>query len=126
MELMLKICAIALVGVIACAVISRTLPEMSIAATLATQFAVIFVASGTIGSVIKFIYALAEKGGISDALILPLMKTVGISIVTKLACDMCRDSGVSAVASYIELCGGAVAISFSIPLMMSVIEQITA
>ncbi len=123
MESLLKVCAIALVGACAVSGLRKSLPEMSVAATLATLVALVFTAAGVIGTVIKFVYELAGSAGISDELIRPLIKTVGVSIVTKLACDVCRESGIISAASYIELVGGAVAISFSVPLMMSVLGQ---
>lgn len=125
MDSLIKVCVIAGIGVFAVSGIRRSLPEMSHAAMLATLLALVFVAAGTIGTVIAFIYELADNAGIGDDLIRPLIKCLGVSIVTKLACDVCRDGGISSAASYIELVGGAVAISIAAPLMMTVLGQIT-
>ena len=125
MEVLLKVCALALIGVFSVGALRRTMPEMSVAATVATQLVLIFAASGIIGNVIEFIYDMTSRVGVSDELISPLIKTVGVSIVAKISCDMCRENGLISAASYIEIVGGAVAISFSMPLMLSVLSQIT-
>ena len=124
MEILLKVCALATLGILTVTGLRKSFPEMSAVATLATMLALAAVAAGTVGRCVMFIYELAENAGIKEELINPLMKCVGVSVVTKIGGDMCRDSGVSSVATYIELVGGATAISFSIPLMMSVIHQI--
>ena len=125
METLLKVCALSLAGMFTVNIIKRTLPEMSAAATLALITGLVAVAAGTVGKCVMFIYELAENAGISGELVTPLIKCVGVSILTKIGGDMCRDNGMSAVASYIELVGGAVAISIAMPLMLTVLKQIT-
>lgn len=125
MDVLLKVCVIALVGVLAVTALRRSVPEMSVAATAALILVMIFVASGVLGAVIEFIYELAGNAGIDDELLRPLIKCVGVSIVTRLGCDVCRDGGISSAASYIELVGGAVAVMIAAPLMLTVLRQIT-
>ncbi len=124
MEELIRVCAIALVGVIAVAILRKSVPEMSIVLTLALISAMVFVASGVLVSVIKFIYELAGGAGIDRELLSPLLRCVGISIVSRMGCDVCRDAGVSAAASYIELVGGAASIMCASPLMVAVLRQI--
>ncbi len=123
METLLKVCALSLVGMLTVNMLKRTLPEMSAAATLALLLGLVAVAAGAVGKCVMLIYELAEGAGISESLMTPLMKCVGVSIVSKIGGDLCRDSGMSAVASYIELVGGAVAIAISMPLMLTVLKM---
>ena len=39
---------------------------------------------------------------ISSTLFLPLLKTAGIAVVTRIGADLCRDAGESAVASAVD------------------------
>ena len=123
MEILFKVCALSLVGIFTVSGLRRSLPEMSVAATLALLLGLVAVAAGAVGKCVLFIYELAENAGISQSLVTPLMKCVGVSVVAKIGSDMCRDSGMSAVASYIELVGGAVAMGISMPLMMTVLQR---
>ena len=122
METLLKVCALSLVGIFTVNGLKRTLPEMSAAATLALLLGLVAVAAGAVGKCVMLISELAEGAGISESLMTPLLKCVGVSIVSKIGGDLCRDSGMSAVASYIELVGGAVAIVISMPLMFTVLK----
>ena len=126
MEVVIKVSALAVLGAIIIVSLRRTLPEMSIIVSVSLVAVLVFGAAGAIGKVISLIYELAEWANIERELVEPLVKTLGISIVARLSSDMCRESGVVAVASYIELLGGAVAISFSIPLMFGLLGQIAA
>ena len=126
MELLLKLCAIAGVGAVMVPLLRKTVPEMSVVATVATLLALVFVATGAIGAVVAFIYELSQKAGIREELLRPLVKCVGISIVARLACDICREAGIAAAATYIELVGGAVAVLIVAPLMMTLLGQITS
>ncbi|MBQ2839986.1 MAG: hypothetical protein IJE70_01415 [Oscillospiraceae bacterium] len=125
MEIVLKVCAIAVVGALSVTVLKRSLSEMAVAATVTTLIVIVLTSAGLIGTVIKLVYELAGRAGISSELLQPLIKCVGISIVTKLGCDVCRDGGVSSAATYIEFVGGAAAIVIAAPLMMTVLDMIT-
>ena len=125
MDIVFKISAIAVIGVLAATVLRHSVPEMSIAVTLAVQFAMAATAIGVLAIILDFLKELSAMAGISQELLAPLLKTMGVSIVTKIACDTCKDGGAAALASYIELVGGAVAVSFSIPLMLSVLRLIS-
>ncbi len=124
MDIVIKVSAMAVIGVLSAAILRRSVPEMSIVVTLSAQLAMVAVVAGVVGVVIGFLRELSEIAGISDELLSPLLKTIGVSIATKLACDTCKDGGCGALASYVELVGGAVAVSFSIPLMLSVLRLI--
>lgn len=125
MEVLLKVFAVAFFGVLISGVLRKTLPEMSSVLSVVIILAMVFVASGVLGAVIKFIYELADRAGIESELLRPLIKCVGISIVTRIGCDVCRDGGVSSAASYIELVGGAAAVLVAAPLMMTLLSAIS-
>lgn len=126
MEILIKIAAIGGIGLFCAGMLKKTSPEMSLAAAIITQIVLAGAGAGLIRTVFSFIRTLAERAEISDELLIPLFKTVGISIITKISCDVCRDGGISAYATYIELCGGALAVSFAIPLIMTVLSLITS
>lgn len=125
MEIIIKVCAIAIFGSIAVLTVRRILPEMALSVSIILLVFVFLFALGAIERVISFIFVLSENAGLDKELTTPLVKVLGISIVTKLATDICREAGVLAVASCIELLGGCIAIVLAFPLMMSLLSQIT-
>jgi stage III sporulation protein AD len=78
-----------------------------------------------IKSVADFISYLAELAGMSDEILSPVLKTIGIGIVTKLCSQVCRDAGEGAIATLTDFAGTAAALFVSIPLMKAVIEMVT-
>ena len=76
------------------------------------------------GEIWNFLWDLTERTGVPQAVFSPLMKTVGIAIVTKIGSDLCRDAGESALASLVETAGAICAILAALPLLQSVIELV--
>lgn len=123
MELILKVCAVVAVGSIAVLLLKRTLPEMSQTAELTLLIVLVASTAGVLGRVIEVIFELGNISGLSREFILPLVKAVGISIVTKLSCDVCREGGMLSAATYVEILGGAVAVSLSAPLIFGLLGK---
>lgn len=72
----------------------------------------------TIRDVLKEVAALAE---LSPEILSPMLRTVGLAVVTKLASSLCRDAGESGVASFLEVAGGAAAVMTALPLLKMVL-----
>jgi len=53
-----------------------------------------------------------------------LIKASGISLLITLSADLCRDFGEESTAGKLELCGKAVILSLSLPLMTKIMEYI--
>ena len=123
MEELLKLCSISFVGVTVVSLLKKNLPEMSVVASVSVLLAVSAFSYGILQQFFDFMTDIASRVHISEALFLPLIKTTGISIISKIACDMCREGGLISVASYIEMISGAIAISFSFPLIERLLSQ---
>ena len=55
---------------------------------------------------------------------LPLLETMGLALVTKLAASLCRDAGEGGVASFVEVAGAAAAVLVSLPLLKMVLQLV--
>ena len=55
----------------------------------------------------------------------PVLKCVGIGVVTRLSADICRDAGQSAASSAVELCGAACALVTAMPLIRTLLQMIS-
>jgi stage III sporulation protein AD len=73
---------------------------------------------GTIGDLIEVVSLHAAYGA-------ALLKALAICYITQLACDTCRDSGETAIASKIEMAGKLAIILVSLPLFTSVVQTVT-
>ena len=66
----------------------------------------------------------AEMGGVSPAVLLPVIKSVGIGICSRVAADLCKDSGQGAMAQCVELAGTVCALYTALPLMESLLDML--
>ena len=58
-----------------------------------------------------------REAGIGAALTLPVLKSLGITVVGRSSAELCRDAGQSAAASALETCTAAAALYAAIPLV---------
>ena len=54
----------------------------------------------------------------------PLIKCVGVGLITRLGAGFCRDASQGAAASALELLGTVCALAIAMPLLMSVLKTI--
>ena len=52
-----------------------------------------------------------------------LLKSLGICLITQIACDTCRDIGETAIASRLETAGKAAMLLLILPMFLGLLEQ---
>lgn len=124
MTILIKIAAIAVTGTVLSLVIKKNSPEMSLMLTISLALVALYLAFDTIKGITDFLSSFAETAQISPAVLAIVFKTIGISIVTKLCADVCRDAGQSSVASGVELAGSFSALYISLPLFKTVMSMV--
>ena len=68
---------------------------------------------------------LQEETELSPGVVTPVIKCVGIGVVTRLAAELCRDAGQGASAAAVEVCGAACAMVTVLPLIRALLKLIT-
>lgn len=124
MTILIKIAAVAVAGTVLSLVIKKNSPEMALMLTISLALIALYLAFDTIKGITDFIASLANTAQISPAVLTIVFKTIGISIITKLSADVCRDAGQSSVASGVELAGAFSALYISLPLFKTVMSMI--
>ena len=77
-----------------------------------------------LASVLQLLDRLAELAGLSEEIVTPLIKTVGISILVRIAAQICRDGGMGSIAAALELAGSLAALVTVMPLLWAVLELV--
>ena len=72
--------------------------------------------------VVSFLSELRQLAGLEPALLQPLLRTVGIGLLTQLTASVCADAGESTVTRLIELCGSVLGIYTALPLLEAVLS----
>ena len=109
-----------------CAVsVRRGAPELALLVGLAGAVWLLFQAMGSLSEVLALMEALTAAAGLSQSVVAPLVRTVAISLVTRLACEICKGAGEGAIATCLETAGTAAALVVALPLIREVLEMMT-
>ena len=122
MELVIKSVVLGLTSVLLALTIRKNAPETGLLLTVAAVGAIAVLAAEPISGILTQFKQLAEHSGLTSTVFEPVIKTMGIGIVTKISSAVCKDAGESALANTIELVGCIAAVAAAIPLMRSVLE----
>ena len=121
MEQVFQVTALCLVGALLAVVVRRGSPELSLLLTLGAAAVVLLSLAGALEELMAFFSELGERSGVSQRLLAPLYKTVGIALVVKVGGSLCHDAGESALASAVETAGTVCALLVSLPLLRAVL-----
>ena len=117
MTILLKAAATGIAGAVLGMLLKRSAPELGLALSVAVCFFGALLAMELVAGLGGLLDALESETGLSPAVLGPVLKCVGVGIVTRLAADICRDAGQSSAASAVELCGAACALVTALPLI---------
>ena len=115
-EALWKAVALCLIGALLAAFLKKTSPDVALVLALCVCVTVLAVVIRGVGEVWSFLTEVLERGGLTMDLFTPLLKIVGIALITRTAGELCRDAGQSALSGMVETAGGFAAILVSLPL----------
>lgn len=117
----LQLGAIGVAGTLCALTIRRQTPELALVLALVTGCLILYASRQALSQALALLEQLAAVAGLSQELLVPLIKTVGISILVRLAAQVCQDGGMGSVASFLELAGSLAALAVAAPLLRSVL-----
>ena len=123
MEAMAKLTAVGVTAVVLSAVLRKNTPELALLLALAAGLWMLALTAEGLGAVAALIQELADQAGLSEALLEPVMKTVALSILTKLTVEICRSAGEGGVAAFVETAGAGLALTVALPLGRAVAQM---
>jgi len=124
MEAVFRLAAMGIIVTTLVLLLKRTTPELSMLLALAACGLILVLLAGRAEEAIRFFRGLLACGGVSEELMLPLVKTVAIALVCRTGGDLCRDAGESSVGNLLETAGVGGAILVSLPLFQSAWEML--
>jgi stage III sporulation protein AD len=119
---MAKLAAVALAGAVCAVTLRQQRGEIALVLALVAGCVLLSGAMDGLRAVTEFVEELAQLAGLSAELLQPLLKTVGIALVTHLAAALCKDAGEGGIASSLEFSGGVAALCAALPLLRQVVE----
>ncbi len=123
MQSLLQVAVIGLLAVIFASILRKNSKELAIVLSLAACALIGVLLVQLAEPVVDFLKKLRNISGLDEALMQPLLKTVGIGLLTQISANVCADAGENAIAKLIEVCGGVLALYVSIPLLEAVLQM---
>ena len=124
MEIVARAAAAAVVGSILALLLRKYTPELSLTLSVITGAVIVWISATVAGQITDLVRRLAEKGALSAIYVSPVMKCVGIGLITQLASQVCRDAQQGSIASAVELCGTLCALYVSAPLISALLSTV--
>ena len=125
MESVVRLAAAAVAAALCAVVVKQHAREVGAVLALAAGALLLGAALGAIEEVRALADELGELIGLSPAVLAPVLKTVGIAILTRIAAELCRDVGEGGIAAAAETAGAAAAVLTALPLLRAVLSTIT-
>lgn len=124
METATQVAALAAVGAVCAAAIKKQTPDVALVMTICAATLILATAMTTFRPILALMDTLAERAGLSAAVLSPVIKTVGVSILTRVTAELCRDAGEGGLASAVEIAGGVCGLLVCLPLFEAVLSLV--
>lgn len=124
MDIIGQVVAAAVIGAVCAAVVKKQTPDLALIVTLCAVALILGTAMAALAPVRELMDALGERSGLSAAVLAPVVKTVGIALLTRVCAELCRDANESGIAAAVEIAGGVCALLVCLPLFQAVLELI--
>lgn len=93
--------------------------------TLGGAVLIFLISSDAAFNVFDALSNIEDSAGYTGTYVTMMLKVLGISIVTQVVCDICRDNGESALASQTEIASKIMVLAMLLPLFQTVIQIVT-
>ncbi len=121
---MLKIAAVAVISAICAVVVKKNVRELGLVLALLAGVLILAFALPAVEKTLALMEELAALAELSPAVLTPVVKTVGIAIVTRVSAEVCRDAGEGGIAAFVETAGAATALLTALPLLETVLSLV--
>ena len=119
---LLPVAAAGVAAALCAVVVRQRAPEIALALALAACVVLLWHTLPLLETIKDVLDELADLAQVSPQLLRPMLQTVGLALVTKLASALCKDAGEGAMASLVETAGAVTATLVSLPLFQAAWE----
>lgn len=124
MDIVVKIIGVGLIALVISMVLKQYKPDMSIYISLIAGCIIMFMVIDKLGNIVQLLKTVASKIEINNGFLDILLKITGIAILSEIAISLCKDAGESSLANKIEIGTKVIIISFSLPIISSLLELV--
>ena len=119
-EIMARLTAVGVTAAVLCAVLRKNTPELALLLALAAGMWMLILTADVLGEGLEVLRELCAVTGVEDELLRPVVKVVALSLLTRITTEICRSTGESGLAAFVEAGGTVLALGVSLPLIRAV------
>ena len=119
--MIVKLCGVALIGLVATSVMKGLKNEMSGFISAVTGLILLGGSIAMLYPIISYMHEITKETGFS-VYIETVIKALGIAVISESAADLCRDAGESAIASKTEFAAKIMIIFLALPVIKNLIS----
>lgn len=119
-----KIMATAIVIIMLALLLKEQKPYMATALVIVGALYIFFLVLPYLDRIASYIRVLYSETGEKDFYMNTVLKITAISIIASLTSNLCKDSGMSAVASVVTLSAKAICMCMTLPVMADFFENL--
>lgn len=116
-----RLFVLALITAVLVLTVQKQTPELGLLLSLAACVLAVLLIFAWLSPVLALIRRLGGASGLDESLTEPLLKVLGIGLLTQVTSAVCSDAGQSAMARLLELGGGLLCLCLSLPLLNAVL-----
>lgn len=122
---MIKFAGIAIICLMLAVLLKSENKLFALFVTTAGAALIFFMIASQISDVFGTLKNVQDSVGTGSNYILLMMKILGVSIITQIVCDLCRDNGEAALATQTEIASKITVLAMLLPLFEAIIHIIT-
>jgi len=119
-----RLAALAVTAALCTLILKKRVPELALVLSLTAGALLLWESLDALAAVRGFMDRLVRTAGLSSEVWKPVLKTVGIGIVARLAASVCRDAGEGGLAAFLETAGATLALLTALPLIETVFHTL--
>ena len=124
MQYFIQALIVGVIGIILGSVVKKSHKELALLLSISCCVLIGIFIVQLFEPIMSFFSKLRVMAGLDQRLLSPVLKAVGIGLLTQITSRICADAGESAVASLIELSGSILALYVALPLLEAVLEMV--
>lgn len=121
---MMALGALGMAAALCAVVVRQRAPELAVVLVMAGCVLLLWETLPVLETIRDVLEELADLAALSPQVLRPMLQTVGLAVVTRLAGSLCRDAGESGLAAFVELAGAAAAVLVALPLLKMVLQLV--
>jgi len=124
MEAVFRISALAVVASLCSCMLRGSIGSVSVVLSIAVCVSVLIIAIHFLEPVIELLLRMQEMTGMSETLLAPLIKVLGIGLLTQISGTICDDAGEKTLAGRIALASRVSMLILCAPMLERILDYI--